>query len=31
MSHFELMRQRPNVRKLLDYEREVQTAFAAVA
>jgi hypothetical protein len=31
MSHFELMRQRPSVRKLLDYEREVQTAFAAVA
>jgi glutathione S-transferase len=31
MSHFERMRQRPSVRKLLDYEREVQTAFAEAA
>ena len=31
MAHFERMRQRPSVRKLLAYEQEVQTAFAQAA
>ena len=30
-AHFERMRQRPSVRKLLAYEQEVQTAFARAA
>jgi glutathione S-transferase len=31
MGHFERMKQRPSVRKLLAYEEEVQTAFAQAA
>ena len=31
IAHFERMQQRPSVRKLLAYEREVQTAFAQAA
>ena len=31
MGHFERMKQRPSVRKLLTYEEEVQTAFAQAA
>jgi glutathione S-transferase len=31
MGHFERMKQRPSVRKLLAYEAEVQTAFAQAA
>ena len=31
MAHFERMKQRPSVRKLLAYEQEVQTAFAQAA
>ena len=31
MMHFERMKQRPSVRKLLAYEAEVQTAFAQAA
>jgi len=31
MAHFERMKQRPSVRKLLAYEEEVQTAFAQAA
>src|SRR5271166_714715 len=31
MAHFERMKQRPSVRKLVAYEQEVQTAFAQAA
>ena len=31
LAHFERMRQRPSVQKLLAYEQEVQTAFAQAA
>ena len=31
VAHFERMKQRPSVRKLLAYEEEVQTAFAQAA
>ena len=31
MTHFERMKERPSVRKLLAYEQEVQTAFAQAA
>ena len=30
-AHFERMKQRPSVQKLLAYEKEVQTEFAKVA
>jgi len=31
MAHFELMKQRPSVQKLLAYESEMQAAFAKAA
>jgi hypothetical protein len=31
MAHFERMKQRPSVRKLLAYEQQVQTKFAQAA